>query len=217
MSGLARRAMRVAAALLVLAGPVLAGPVLAAPAAASTARPARPSAASRELDRVEALLRLRLAGLPDGSGVLILRDDEHLTLRIPTRLLFVADSPALKADAVAAPPLAAAIQVLKKHRALQAQIVVYTDRIGGVAANQTLADQRAQGIYDALTGAGIAPRRLQQQGAGAATMVAGNDTPEGRVQNRRVEIEFARAAPATRRPAAAPPGGEIRSGPATAP
>jgi outer membrane protein OmpA-like peptidoglycan-associated protein len=163
--------------------------------AASGAEAARPTAASRELDRAQALLALRLASLPEDSGVLMLRDRDSLTLRIPARLLFAADSPVLKQDPAAAAPLNASAQLLKKRRTLQAQIVVYTDSIGGISANQNLSDQRAQSVYQALTTAGIALSRLQQHGAGAATMVASNQTPQGRIENRRVEIEF-RAAPA---------------------
>jgi len=166
--------------------------MLAAVGASRTASAAavRPSAASRELDRAQTLLLERLAPLPEGSGVLILRDAEALTLRIPARLLFAYDSALLKQEPMALAPLAAAEQLLRKHRGLQAQIVVYTDSIGDVSANQSLSDQRAQAVYDALKAAGIAPKRLQQHGAGAATMVASNQTPAGRIENRRVEIEF---------------------------
>jgi len=174
---------------------------VAASGAASAA--ARPSAASRELDRAQTLLLERLTTLPEGSGVLILRDAEALTLRIPARLLFAYDGALLKREPVAVAPLAAAEQLLKKRRALQAQIVVYTDSIGGVSANQSLSDQRAQAIYDAIKAAGIAPKRLQQHGAGAATMVASNQTPAGRIENRRVEIEFRLPA----RPPERPPAG----------
>jgi outer membrane protein OmpA-like peptidoglycan-associated protein len=156
----------------------------------ASAAAARPSAASRELDRAQTLLLERLATLPEGSGILILRDTEGLTLRIPARLLFAYDSALLKQEPAAVAALAAAEQLLRKHRALQAQIVVYTDSIGGVSANQSLSEQRAQAIYDAIKAAGIAPKRLQQHGAGAATMVASNQTPAGRIENRRVEIEF---------------------------
>jgi outer membrane protein OmpA-like peptidoglycan-associated protein len=166
----------------------------AAAVAASGTQATRPSAASRELDRAQTLLLVRLATLPEGSGVLVLRDAEGLTLRIPARLLFGNDSPVLKRDPQAAAPLAATEQLLRKHRALQAEIVVYTDSIGGVSANQSLSEQRARAVYDALRSAGIAARRLQQHGAGAATMVASNQTPAGRIENRRVEIEFRRPA-----------------------
>jgi outer membrane protein OmpA-like peptidoglycan-associated protein len=168
---------------------------IATPTAATGVDAPRPTAASRELDRAQALLQLRLASLPEGSAVLLLRDPERLTLRIPARVLFAADSASLKKDPAAAAPLAASVQVLRKHRRLQAQIVVYTDSLGEVGANQSLSDQRAQAVYEALSKAGIAADRLQQHGAGAATMVAGNDTPPGRIENRRVEIEFERAGP----------------------
>jgi outer membrane protein OmpA-like peptidoglycan-associated protein len=165
----------------------------AASSAAASADGSRPTAASREMDRAQALLQLHLASLPEDSGVLVLRDPEHLILRIPARLLFEPDSPSLKHDPSAAAPLAASLRLLKKYRRLQVQIVVYTDSIGEVSANQNLSDQRALAVYGALGVAGIARNRLQQHGAGAATMVAGNDTPQGRIENRRIEIEFGRA------------------------
>jgi outer membrane protein OmpA-like peptidoglycan-associated protein len=193
-----------------LALPVVGAPASAAAATAAAtaeARP-RPSALSRELDRAQALLLVRLATLPEGSGVLILREYQRLTVRIPARLLFDFDGAKLKQDPSAAAPLAASVQVLRKHRRLHAQITVYTDNIGGVSANQSLSDQRAQAIYGALTAAGIAPDRLQPYGAGASSAVAGNDTPLGRIENRRVEIEFRRAERA---------GNELKPGPAATP
>jgi outer membrane protein OmpA-like peptidoglycan-associated protein len=87
-------------------------------------------------------------------------------------------------------PLAACVLLMKRYRAMQAQIVVYTDSIGGVTLNQTLSDARAQAVDEALTAAGVAIDRLQYRGAGAATMVADNQTPQGRIENRRAEIEF---------------------------
>jgi len=200
-----------------LAAAVVAGLLARAyPAMADTAlAKAQPSAVGRELDGVQALLLLRLATLPDDNRALILREPGSLTLRIPARLLFESDSAVLRPDAaptVPAAPLAAAGQVLKKYRRLQARIVAYTDSIGDVTVNQSLSEQRAHAVYDALARQGIAATRLQQQGAGAAEPVGSNATPEGRVENRRVEIEFARAAPDGGR---AP--GEVRSGLAAAP
>jgi outer membrane protein OmpA-like peptidoglycan-associated protein len=212
MSG--RRLLRPAAwlAAALVAGLLAPGyPVVAANAVAG----APSSAASRELDGVQALLLLRLANLPDDNRALILRESDSLTLRIPARLLFQSDSAVLRSDAaptVPAGPLAAAGQVLKKYRRLQARIVAYTDSLGDVTVNQSLSEQRAQAVYDALASQGIAAARLQQQGAGATEPVGSNATPEGRIENRRVEIEFARAAPAGGR---APD--EVRPGPATAP
>jgi outer membrane protein OmpA-like peptidoglycan-associated protein len=178
-----------------LGGVAWALPGVAAAVSGAVSGEARPraSAASRELDRVQALLLVRLATLPEGSGVLVLRDHERLTLRIPARLLFEFDSARLRHDPAGAAPLAASVQVLRQHRRLHAQITVYTDSIGGLSANQALSEQRAQAISDALTSARIASDRLQPVGAGAASAVAGNESPQGRIENRRVEIEFRRA------------------------
>jgi outer membrane protein OmpA-like peptidoglycan-associated protein len=165
--------------------------VLVFPVGGSAKAPQR-SAAERELDRVQALLSVRLAGLPQDSGVLVLRDEKRVTLRIPARLLFQPDGASLRHDASAQLTLAASEQVLKEYHRLHATIVVFTDSIGGVDPNQALSDQRAQVVDAALKAAHIAPSRLQARGVGAAIMVAPNDTPEGRNQNRRIEIAFGR-------------------------
>ena len=99
-------------------------------------------------------------------------------------------------DPAATAALTASVQLLKKRRRLRAQVVAYTDSIGGASANQSRSDQRAQAISDALSAAGIAANRLQQRGAGATDAVASNQTPQGRMENRRIEIEF-RPEPAT--------------------
>jgi len=207
MSG--RRLPALMAALLAaLALAPLAAPLSRADAAATGVDAPPPPAVRRELDRAQELLLVRLASLPEDSGVLILRDPERVMLRIPARLLFEFDSANLKEDPAAAAVLAASLQLLKKRRRLQAQILVYTDSIGGATANQSLSEQRAQAVYAALTAAGIAPNRLQHHGAGATTAVASNETPQGRIENRRVEIEFRRAGSAA---------GELKPAPAAAP
>jgi outer membrane protein OmpA-like peptidoglycan-associated protein len=175
---------------------------------ATDAKPRPPPAVRRELDRAQELLLVQLASLPQDSGVLVLRDPERVVLRIPARVMFDFDSAVLKQDPAAAAALAASRQLLRKHPRLQAQIVVYTDSIGGASANQSLSEQRAQAVYGALTAAGIAPGRLSQLGAGANAAVASDTTPQGRIENRRVEIGFWRAGS---------PGAEIKPVPATAP
>jgi len=175
-------------ALALLSAPASRADSAAAGVTATAAVP--PPAVRRELDRDQALLLVQLARLPDDSGVLVLRDPERVILRIPARLLFDFDSAALKRDPVAAAALTAGVQLLKKRRRLRAQVLAYTDSIGGANANQSQSDQRAQAILDALGAAGIAAYRLQQHGAGATDAVASNQTPQGRFENRRIEIEF---------------------------
>jgi len=68
------------------------------------------------------------------------------------------------------------------------QIEGYTDNVGSEASNLTLSTARAKAVADFLTSQGIAPTRLTSVGKGPADPVASNDTPDGRSQNRRVEI-----------------------------
>ena len=68
------------------------------------------------------------------------------------------------------------------------QIEGYTDNVGSDASNLTLSTSRAKAVADFLTSQGIAASRLTSVGKGPADPVAANDTPDGRSQNRRVEI-----------------------------
>ena len=148
-------------------------------------------AEQRELDHAESLLRQWLTSLPPNSGVAIMREDERVTLRFPTSLVFDPDSTGLHADALNQLPLSAAVRLLKRRRALSAQVVVYTDNIGGSSANQSFSAARAKALCASLAAAGIAAPRLHQRGAGSGDPISSNGTPEGRSENRRVEISFA--------------------------
>lgn len=64
----------------------------------------------------------------------------------------------------------------------------HTDGVGSVQANQVLSENRASAVRQWLAGNGIAASRLSTKGFGATVPVAPNDTPEGRQQNRSVEI-----------------------------
>jgi outer membrane protein OmpA-like peptidoglycan-associated protein len=149
------------------------------------------------MDRDEALLRESLTTLPRDSGVVVAREATHdaayVTLRIPARWLFDTDSSSLNADAINAAPLLAMLKLMKRRRMLSAQIAVYTDSIGDTSANQSFSDARAKALLASLVNAGIAPARLQSQGAGPVNALASNTTPEGRSENRRIEVEFLRA------------------------
>jgi outer membrane protein OmpA-like peptidoglycan-associated protein len=69
----------------------------------------------------------------------------------------------------------------------------HTDSRGSDAYNDALSERRAQAVADALATRGIAQDNLRTRGRGKAYPVASNDTPEGRQQNRRVEIIFSDA------------------------
>ena len=64
----------------------------------------------------------------------------------------------------------------------------YTDNRGSADYNQQLSEQRAQSVATALTTQGIDADRVQTVGRGKEFPVASNATPDGRQQNRRVDI-----------------------------
>jgi peptidoglycan-binding protein ArfA len=67
-------------------------------------------------------------------------------------------------------------------------VVGYTDNSGTDAINVPLSGNRAKAVADALVSNGVATGAVTSRGAGSADPVADNGTPQGRGQNRRVEI-----------------------------
>jgi outer membrane protein OmpA-like peptidoglycan-associated protein len=70
----------------------------------------------------------------------------------------------------------------------------HTDSRGSDEYNEVLSERRARAVAAELISRGISPDQLQTLGRGKGCPVASNDTPEGRQQNRRVEIVFSDAA-----------------------
>jgi outer membrane protein OmpA-like peptidoglycan-associated protein len=72
----------------------------------------------------------------------------------------------------------------------ESKIVVegHTDAQGKPAFNQELSLRRAQSVRDYLVSRGIAGDRVTAQGMGSTRPIASNANPEGRANNRRVEI-----------------------------
>ncbi len=79
--------------------------------------------------------------------------------------------------------------ILEKNPLLKLEIQGHTDSRGSDALNQTLSENRAREVMDYLSLQGIAKKRLTAKGFGPSKPVATNDTPEGREQNRRVELK----------------------------
>lgn len=79
--------------------------------------------------------------------------------------------------------------MLKQHADLKLLIEGHTDSSGNADKNQSLSEQRAAAVARYLAETyGVETARLTSQGFGASRPAASNDTPEGRQQNRRVEL-----------------------------
>jgi len=77
----------------------------------------------------------------------------------------------------------------------QTKIIIegHTDSRGSDEYNDALSERRARAVATELESRGISADQLQTVGRGKAYPVASNSTPEGRQQNRRVEIVFSDA------------------------
>ena len=105
-------------------------------------------------------------------------------------VLFDFDKSSIRPDAAATLKTVAA--ALDEYEITEAVISGHTDAIGTDDYNQTLSEQRADGVVAALKTAGVSTA-LTSEGYGesrpvAANEVDGKDNPAGRQLNRRVEI-----------------------------
>jgi len=86
------------------------------------------------------------------------------------------------------PTLDRTAALLEARPELSARIQGHTDSRGSAEINQRLSQERAEAVRQALIERGIEPERLAALGAGSAEPIADNATPQGRRENRRVEI-----------------------------
>jgi len=64
----------------------------------------------------------------------------------------------------------------------------HTDSIGSASSNEELSRQRAEAVRQYLVEQGVPAGRVRAVGLGSSRPIADNNTPEGRANNRRVEI-----------------------------
>src|SRR5881398_18808 len=79
-------------------------------------------------------------------------------------------------------------QSLVANPAIRLEIAGYTDGTGSAATNLRLSQARAEVVRAYLVSRGVSPTRMIARGYGASNPIAVNTTPEGRAQNRRVEL-----------------------------
>ncbi|MFP4273798.1 MAG: OmpA family protein [Paracoccaceae bacterium] len=134
------------------------------------------------LDRQEADLRRDL----DNDDVRIENTGESLIVTLPQDILFATDSTQVRADLRR--DLQSMAGNLQAYPDSTVQIVGHTDNVGDAGYNQDLSERRAGAVASVLLDAGVSPGRIRTMGRGEAQPVSSNLTPEGRAQNRRVEI-----------------------------
>ena len=68
------------------------------------------------------------------------------------------------------------------------EVAGHTDSDGEEAANQALSERRAQAVVDYLVRAGLPANRFTPIGYGSTQPLAGNESEDGKAQNRRIEF-----------------------------
>ncbi len=128
--------------------------------------------------------RLRQVG---GADLRVTRRELSLVLEIAGPVAFEVGSSRLSARAMTV--LANVAKVLADYRFSVISIHGHTDDSGDAAQNQSLSEQRALAVSRQLIAEGVTADRILVVGHGAANPVAPNATAEGRVQNRRIEVQ----------------------------
>ena len=83
-----------------------------------------------------------------------------------------------------------AAATLNKYPELMIEVAGHTDDVGNGLANYSLSERRANTVRDYLIRYGVDETRIAAVGYGEAQPIADNSTPEGRAQNRRVELRI---------------------------
>ncbi len=140
------------------------------------------SSIGKNLDEQAAALR---SNLSDGR-IQVINTGSSLIVRMPNDILFPFDSasvaPALRSD------LRTLASHLQTYPGSLVQVIGHTDSTGDAGYNQSLSVQRASAVANILVANGVSAGRVVTVGRGENEPVATNLTPEGRAQNRRVDI-----------------------------
>jgi outer membrane protein OmpA-like peptidoglycan-associated protein len=101
-------------------------------------------------------------------------------------ILFDVDKATLKPESMGS--INQIFNLMKKDPSLKFEIDGHTDNSGTAAHNLDLSQQRADAVKYQLVSMGIDASRLTTKGFGDTKPIDGNDTPEGKANNRRVEF-----------------------------
>ena len=157
---------------------------LAADAAQAHADAQKAESLREQAEREKQDLRARL--LQQLNQILATRDSARGLVANMSDVLFRSGSFELAPGA--RERLAKVSGIILAYPSLHVSIEGHTDSVGGDDYNQTLSEMRAQAVRDYFVQQGIANNAIETHGYGKTAPIASNDTPEGRQQNRRVEL-----------------------------
>jgi outer membrane protein OmpA-like peptidoglycan-associated protein len=136
------------------------------------------------MDYQEAKLRERLRG----TGVSVTRVGNDIILNMPGNITFDTDRAEIRSDFY--PVLNSVVLVVQEYSKTIIEVMGHTDSTGSDSYNLDLSNRRAASVANYLKAQQVNPTRVLSQGFGEQYPIAGNDTPEGRQANRRVELRL---------------------------
>ena len=122
-----------------------------------------------------------IVALGEGTGVIA-------NISMPAASMFAFDSAELNADSQAVIDDARRTVSPELSEAFLVLVVGHTDTSGDARHNQVLSLQRAESVAEYLISTGVLADNIRAIGRGSDMPIASNDTREGRIQNRRVDI-----------------------------
>lgn len=112
----------------------------------------------------------------------------QINVKFDSGILFDVGSSNLKTDAKTA--LDNFAKVLNEYPETKLTVEGHTDNTGTKTLNKSLSEQRAMSVRNQLSFDGVKGDRMATYGYADDQPVASNATPDGRAQNRRVEIKI---------------------------
>ncbi len=138
---------------------------------------------------VGATLDQQAADLRNSIGnqnITVTNNGRFLVVNMPQDVLFATDSASLRGDLTR--DIKGVAGSLLRYPNSTIEVIGHTDDTGSAAYNQDLSQRRAVSVANVLRESGVPNGRIAAFGRGEDQPIASNVTPEGRAQNRRVEI-----------------------------
>ncbi|NIN01209.1 MAG: OmpA family protein [candidate division Zixibacteria bacterium] len=122
----------------------------------------------------------------DIEGAKVERIGEGIKITFGSGILFDVDQAALKDNYKS--ELSELATILNKYNDTHILLAGHTDSTGSEGYNLDLSRRRADSVADYLAIQNVDSSRFVVEGYGQSQPIASNETPEGRAQNRRVEV-----------------------------
>ncbi len=124
------------------------------------------------------------------AGVSVKEESRGTVITIPSSEIF--DPGQTRVLSSAEDKLTQVADALKAQGDRKISVEGYTDSRGSDDTSLVLSQQRADAVRSYLVTLGVPGDRIEAHGFGSARPVAGNDSDEGRADNRRIEIVVAK-------------------------